>query len=146
MKRLVIVLLLFIVLQVSLGQPFNNPSTGSGTEFKDHQYNQDFNSWLENYAFDAEDETSREELLEIWNEKSTENWANLMKSSETHPIKDEGTLFKEISMTIDLLKQISEICDEGLLVSDNIIEEKYYRNLKETAEESIKLLSKQPVI
>ena len=33
---------------------------------------QDFNSWLENYAFDAEDETSREELLEIWNEKSTE--------------------------------------------------------------------------
>ena len=81
-----------------------------------------------------------------WNEKSTENWANLMKSSETHPIKDEGTLFKEISMTIDLLKQISEICDEGLLVSDNIVEEKYYRNLKETAEESIKLLSKQPVI
>ena len=33
---------------------------------------QDFNSWLENYAFDAEDETSRKELLDIWNEKSTE--------------------------------------------------------------------------
>ena len=49
-------------------------------------------------------------------------------------------------MTIDLLKQITEICNEGISVSDNILEERYYRDLKETAEESIKLLSKQPVV
>ena len=81
-----------------------------------------------------------------WNDKSISNWANIMRTSESYPIKDEGTLFKEISMTIDLLKQISEICNEGALIADNVIEEKYYKNLKNTAEESIKLLSRQPVI
>ena len=35
-------------------------------------YCQDFNSWLENYAFDTDDETSREELIDLWNEKSIE--------------------------------------------------------------------------
>ena len=35
-------------------------------------FGQDFNSWLENYAFETEDENSREELLDFLNEKSNE--------------------------------------------------------------------------
>lgn len=85
------------------------------------------------------------ELNDI-NESSTENWAKIMKKSSTHPIKDEGTLFKEISMTIDLLKQITEICDGGTANSQNILDEKYYNNLKSTAEAAIKLLSKAPIV
>lgn len=81
-----------------------------------------------------------------WNENSIANWIKIMKESESHPIKDEGSLFKEISMTVDLLKQITAICDEGVMVADNIIEEKYYRNLKETAQQSIELLLKRPVV
>lgn len=79
-------------------------------------------------------------------EDSTENWARLIKNSEAYPIRDEGTLFKEIMMTIDLLKQITEICDEGSKISSNDFDKKYYTELKETAMESIKLLSKEPVL
>jgi hypothetical protein len=51
MKRGVIFILLFVSVQI---------------------YCQDFNSWLENYAFESDDETSREELIDLWNEKSIE--------------------------------------------------------------------------
>ncbi len=77
---------------------------------------------------------------------STENWANIIKNSGIYPIKDEGSLFKEITMTIDLLKQITEICDEGIKITNNNYEKKYYSELKTTAEEAIILLSKSPVV
>ena len=51
MKKGVIFILLFVSVQI---------------------YCQDFNSWLENYAFESDDETSREELIDLWNEKSIE--------------------------------------------------------------------------
>lgn len=35
-------------------------------------YGQDFNSWLENYAFDVDEEEKREELMNLWSEKSSE--------------------------------------------------------------------------
>lgn len=85
------------------------------------------------------------ELNDI-NENSTENWAKMIKNSDAHPIKDEGTLFKEISMTIDLLKQVTEICDEGIATSQNIIDERYYKELKSTAQEAINLLAKNPIV
>ena len=80
------------------------------------------------------------------NENSTQNWARIMKTSGVYLIKDEGSLFKEISLTIDLLKQITEICDEGKELSSDILEQKYYSGLKETAQEAIALLSKEPVV
>ncbi len=80
------------------------------------------------------------------NEDSTQNWARIIKTSDAYPIRDEGTLFKEISLTIDLLKQITEICDEGVNISVNEYEKRYYEDLKKTAEESILLLSKNPII
>ena len=51
MKKILILILQFLCLQI---------------------YCQDFNSWLENYCFDSDDETSREELIDFWNEKTTE--------------------------------------------------------------------------
>lgn len=80
------------------------------------------------------------------NENSTENWARVVKGADAYPIRDEGTLFREIAMTVDLLKQITEICDEGIKLSANELEERYYKDLKETAKESIILLSKNPII
>jgi len=80
------------------------------------------------------------------NEKSTENWTKIIKNSELYPIKDEGTLFKEITITIDLLKQLTGICDEGIKIATNDFERKYYSELKETAKKSIELLSKEPIV
>ena len=71
MKRLVIFILLFCTLQCAYSERSLSLSKGPST-FNETQNQYDFNSWLENYAFDTEDETSREELLELWNEKSTE--------------------------------------------------------------------------
>ena len=79
------------------------------------------------------------------NKNSTENWAKIISDCDTTQIRDEGTLFREITMTIDLLKQIVDISDEGIKVSNTEFDKKYYKDLKETARESIMLLLKQPV-
>ena len=71
MKRLVIFILLFCTLQCAYSERSLSLSKGPST-FNETQNQYDFNSWLENYAFEAEDDEYREELLELWNEKSTE--------------------------------------------------------------------------
>lgn len=76
---------------------------------------------------------------------STENWARLIENSKANPIKDEGSLFKEITMTVDLLKQIVEISNEGLYLAENKQEIRYYSDLKNTANEAIKLIAREPV-
>ena len=77
---------------------------------------------------------------------SEENWARIMENSDAFPIKDEGSLFKEIVITIDLLKQIVEISEEGINISNNDKDLVYYTDLKNTAQEAIKLLSRSPII
>lgn len=79
------------------------------------------------------------------NENSIENWTEIIRNSKANPIRDEGSLFKEITMTVDLLKQISEIADDGIYLAQNKIEINYYNELKRTAQEAVKLLSKEPV-
>lgn len=79
------------------------------------------------------------------NPDSTENWAKLIENSKANPIRDEGTLFKEITMTADLLKQIMEISEEGLYLAENKLEARYYSELKETAKEAVKLIAREPV-
>lgn len=80
-----------------------------------------------------------------YNDSSTENWTRIMKTSDAYPIRDEGSLFKEISMTVDLLKQITEICDEAIKISQDLATESYYRTLKTNALDSIRLLSQEPI-
>ena len=79
------------------------------------------------------------------NPDSTGNWAKLIENSKANPIRDEGTLFKEITMTADLLKQIMEISEEGLYLAENKLEARYYSELKETAKEAVKLIAREPV-
>lgn len=79
------------------------------------------------------------------NQDSTGNWAKLIENSKANPIRDEGTLFKEITMTVDLLKQIMEISEEGLYLAENKLEARYYSELKETAKEAVKLIAREPV-
>ena len=80
------------------------------------------------------------------NANPVENWKKIIHNSDAYPIKDEGTLFEEITNTIDLLKQVTEICDEGERIANNDYEKKYYVELKATAMEAIKLLSKEPIV
>ena len=51
-------------------------------------------------------------------DNSRQNWHNLMRGELKDTIKDEGSLFKEITMTVDLMKQMCDICDTGRLYSN----------------------------
>lgn len=79
------------------------------------------------------------------NEIAEENWKNLVQISNSHAKIEEGTLFEEISRTINLLKQIIKISKEGIKLSENYYDKKYYNDLIETANSSIELLSKSPI-
>lgn len=78
-------------------------------------------------------------------ENSTENWAAIMDKSRENSIRDEGSLFKEITMTIDLLKQISEIATEGKNLATTSEEQQYYKELRKTALAAVNILSKEPI-
>lgn len=77
--------------------------------------------------------------------RSRDNWKDLYRGNLHDTIRDEGTLFREITMTVDLLKQMSNIADLGIEISDNEGDKAYYSEMKSTIKESIKLLAKEPI-
>lgn len=125
----------FVLNQTNKINQYNNEVSKIDSSHREIKINHSAVSHLYNWA-----------KLNSENNHSTENWSNIIKTPGIYPIKDEGSLFKEISMTIDLLKQITEICDEGIRIACNNYEKKYYSELKATAQESIILLSKSPVV
>lgn len=76
---------------------------------------------------------------------SRRNWKELYSGELRYTIRDEGSLFKEISMTADLLKQLAEVCDIGRLYSESKEDKEYYTSLKEKCREAIALIQKDPV-
>ncbi len=77
-------------------------------------------------------------------EHSTKNWHDMFKGDTGFKIKDEGTLFKEITMTTDLLKQIRDIAQFAEDDSVNIHDKRYYNNLQKTSQEAIDLINRKP--
>ena len=63
------------------------------------------------------------------NEDSTENWHDMFKGDTGFKFKDEGSLFKEITMTTDLLKQINEIAEYAKEQTVNAPDKRYYSKL-----------------
>ena len=82
--------------------------------------------------------------LNASDDKSTKNWHYMIKGDNGFNIKDEGSLFREITMTTDLLKQISDIALLGENESVNVHDKRYYRNLQSTALDAIELIDRKP--
>ena len=78
------------------------------------------------------------------NEDSTANWKELYSGDMKKSIRDEGTLFREIIMTTDLLKQMDEIAQAGYEISKKESARKYYSNLSDTIKASIELIDNPP--
>ena len=78
------------------------------------------------------------------NEDSKANWKELYSGDLKKTIRDEGTLFREIVMTTDLLKQMDEIAKLGYELSENEKDKKYYSYLSDTIKGSIELIDKSP--
>lgn len=79
-----------------------------------------------------------------YNPNSTKNWKEIYLDYIKGTRNDEGKVFKEIMMTIDLLKQIEEIAQKGAEISSKEKDIQYYKNLSETAKQSISLLNQPP--
>ena len=82
--------------------------------------------------------------LNAENNESTQNWHTMIKGDTGFSIKDEGSLFKEITMTTDLLKQITDIAEYAKNNSINAPDKRYYNNLQTTAMDAIELINQKP--
>ena len=78
------------------------------------------------------------------NNNSIVNWKNLYHGRLKSTIKDEGTLFREIMTTVDLMKQVSQIADNAKKYSDNENDKNYYENLQNKLNLAINLIQKEP--
>lgn len=75
---------------------------------------------------------------------SKKNWKDLYTGDMRKNIKDEGTLFREIMQTNDLLKQMKEISLEGEYLADKTKDKRYYQALQDTIDEAIELINRPP--
>lgn len=77
-------------------------------------------------------------------EDSTQNWKELYSGDMRKSIRDEGTLFREIMQTNDLLKQLKEISIVGESYADKPKDRRYYQNLQDTIDEALELINRAP--
>ena len=76
---------------------------------------------------------------------SKKNWKELFSGPLKSTIRDEGSLFKEINMTVDLLKQLADAAYEGELYSDKKEDAAYYSALRQKFMDTIDLIQREPI-
>ena len=77
---------------------------------------------------------------------SRRNWRDMYYYGKMHySVKDEGSLFKEITATIDLLKQLADVARIGETYSESKEDSEYYRSLAEKLNKGIDLLQREPI-
>ena len=79
------------------------------------------------------------------NKDSVENWKTLYHGDLSSTIKNEGSVFKEITMTADLLKQMKLIAKTGMEFSDDKNDFQYYNKLSHNIEDALALICRTPV-
>ena len=76
---------------------------------------------------------------------SVSNWKTLYDENFGKTIKNEGSLFKEIAMTADLLKQMKLIAKTGMDIAKDNYELQYYRTLYNNTEKALALICRTPI-
>lgn len=79
------------------------------------------------------------------NKDSVENWKKLYHGDLSNTIKNEGSVFKEITMTADLLKQMKLIAKTGMEISDDKKDFQYYNQLSHNIDDALELICRVPV-
>ena len=74
---------------------------------------------------------------------SVSNWKQLVRMMAEK--QDEGSIYRTIMQTADLLSQIGEIAVAGYEAAENEEEQRYYKELKEKANQARLLMLRQPV-
>lgn len=141
-----------------------NTSTGEAVKFKHEnsslswfidnsdKYLEEYNEKMsinEGFHKIAQNKDSAKRLFE-WanlNNKSADskvNWQTMCNKYIDNYI-DEGAMFKEITQTVDLLKQISGISDIGSKIAKTENDDIYFKELKYAVKEAIRLLTQKPI-
>ncbi len=76
---------------------------------------------------------------------SRRNWRDMYYGRLRNSIRDEGSLFKEMTSTIDLMKQLVNVAKIGETYSVTESDKQYYRTLADKLKVGIDLLQREPV-
>ena len=82
-------------------------------------------------------------LNEVNRNDSMSNWMQLVKMMSSK--MDEGSIYRNIIQTADLLSQIGEMAISGYEIAENEEEQKYYKDIREKASQARLLMLRQPV-
>ncbi|MCD7739852.1 MAG: hypothetical protein LUH11_00680, partial [Candidatus Gastranaerophilales bacterium] len=75
---------------------------------------------------------------------SMASWKQMLKTAPEENLQ-EGTIYRAIMQTADLLSQINEISNAGYKTAETKTDKDYYYNLGETAKQARALIIKEPV-
>ena len=78
--------------------------------------------------------------LNLNTKESRKAWKELLEGNLKGSIRDEGSLFKEITMTTDLLKQMTGICQKGY----NLTNDRNFQILYLKLQEALNLIQREP--
>ncbi len=112
-------------------------------EINTTEINNDLDSEMEKYGVKSPKLIYNWALLNKMNPDSISNWKLL--ADEYASEIDEGTMYKKIMQTSDLLGQIKEIAQEGIKTASTDEEKRYYTSLKLTANEAKDLIIREPL-
>jgi len=76
---------------------------------------------------------------------SRSNWRYMYSDNRRNAIRDEGSLFKEISATVDLMKQLANIAKIGEMYAESDADKEHYKTLILKLNKGISLLQREPV-
>jgi len=114
---------------------YNDLSTKSDKKFHQIEINNDLTNNIFKWA-----------EMNAQSEDSLQNWSKLYYFADKRKYKDEGSMFKGIMMTIDLLRQLKLTVQSGILVSESKEDINYYNNLIYKIDEAISLINREPAI
>ena len=79
-------------------------------------------------------------------EDSRKNWRKLYRGEMRDTIRDEGTLFKEIMMTTDLLKQLINVSQLGVKISKSSEDREYYMAMELKFKQALDFIQREPAV
>jgi len=113
---------------------FNSEIFQYDRDYKQTELNQNAVEHLYNWA-----------KLNWENDNSVDNWRALYFEEVGKSIKNEGSVFKEVVATADLLKQMQGIAKLGLEISTEEADKNYYEGLVHNIEQALYLICRTPV-
>jgi hypothetical protein len=120
-------------LNSSLGK-YNDYMTRSDRKFHQIQINNELTNNIYKWA----------QMNSVPESDSTQNWSKLYYNADKRKYKDEGSMFKGIMMTIDLLKQIKTVAEHGAAISKTNSDYEYYTELVSKIDDSVSLITREP--